>query len=113
LDSVSLDWKNEREGANALFTCLRLPTAGFLTFATEFLAAFVKRMNGNIGAEDLKITHEVERRRIEVCRILVASNTVWCVGQILVLLAETVVDEDNATFIGELFAARLPQVLKY
>ncbi|KAG6609519.1 putative methyltransferase [Phytophthora cinnamomi] len=58
-----------------------LGLAGFLTFATEHMAAFVKRMNGDVSSKDLAITHEM-----------------------LLLLAKTVVDEDNATFIARIGA---------
>ncbi|KAH7479231.1 hypothetical protein PRIC2_008772 [Phytophthora ramorum] len=54
-----------------------LGLADFLRFATEYMAAFVKRINGGVSPEDVKIAYEM-----------------------LLLLAETVVDEDNATFIA-------------
>ncbi|KAG3121383.1 hypothetical protein PI124_g5851 [Phytophthora idaei] len=58
-----------------------LGLAGFLTIATEYLAAFVKRMYGDVSEDELKTVHEI-----------------------LLLLAETVVDEDNATFIARIGA---------
>ncbi|POM65787.1 Hypothetical protein PHPALM_18446 [Phytophthora palmivora] len=61
-----------------------LGLAGFLTVVTEFLTSFVKRMYGDVSEDDLKIVHEI-----------------------LLLLAETVVDEDNATFVARIGAHSL------
>ncbi|KAF4043929.1 Lysine methyltransferase [Phytophthora infestans] len=58
-----------------------LGLAGFLTIATDHLAAFVKRMNRDVSEDDLKVVREI-----------------------LLLVAETVVDEDNATFIARIGA---------
>ncbi|CAH0477251.1 unnamed protein product [Peronospora belbahrii] len=58
-----------------------LGLAGFLTFVTENMAAFVKCMGADVSANDLKMMHEM-----------------------LQLLAQTVIDEDNATFIARIGA---------
>ncbi|CAI5712624.1 unnamed protein product [Hyaloperonospora brassicae] len=58
-----------------------LGLAGFLTFVTEHMATFVTRVECDVGADDRRIMQEM----------------LW-------LLAETVVDEDNATFIARIGA---------
>ncbi|KAL3673407.1 hypothetical protein V7S43_001119 [Phytophthora oleae] len=58
-----------------------LGLAGFLTIATEHLAAFVRNMYGDVNEEDVKVVHDI-----------------------LLLLAKSVVDEDNATFIARIGA---------
>ncbi|CAH0489981.1 unnamed protein product [Peronospora farinosa] len=58
-----------------------LGLAGFLTFVTKSMATFVKCVDDNVSADDVKIMHEM-----------------------LLLLAEAVIDEDNATFIARVGA---------
>ncbi|CAI5723938.1 unnamed protein product [Peronospora destructor] len=58
-----------------------LGLAGFLTFATKNMATFVKYVDDDVSADDVKIMHEM-----------------------LLLLAEAVIDEDNATFIARIGA---------
>ncbi|RLN51606.1 hypothetical protein BBJ29_004625 [Phytophthora kernoviae] len=61
-----------------------LGLAGFLKAVTGHMAAFVECMDGEMAPEEVAILHEL-----------------------LLLLAETVVDEDNATFLGKDFCTGL------